>query len=67
MTTQLQLDKMTRDELESCIGDLEQEARELRAASERQKQRLTEAADLMAELGRIHNTPHAKYQFSTGN
>ena len=55
----------TRYELIARIRDLEAEVEELKRAPDRVK--LREAADLMAESGRIHNTPHAKYQWANGN
>jgi hypothetical protein len=67
MITQLQLNKMTREELEFCVYDLDEESGKLRATIEGQNRRLAEAADLMVDLGRIHDTPHAKHQWVTGN
>lgn len=52
-------------ELETTITDLRSEIEGLRLAPE-QRLRLEEAADLMAEQGRIHNTPHAKRQWIDG-
>ena len=60
------IDSMTHEDLIACIDNLEKETREMEATIEGQKQRLTEAADLMAELGRIHNTPHAKAEWLAG-
>ena len=55
----------TRYELIARIRDLEAKIEELKRAPDQRK--LREAANLMAELGRIHNTPHAKYQWILGN
>lgn len=52
-------------ELETTITALRSEIEELRLAPE-QRLRLEESADLMAEQGRIHNTPHAKRQWIDG-
>jgi hypothetical protein len=73
-------DSTTRSELIAYTTGLEDEIKELEAKIKDQKseienlalapqqlERLTEAADLMAELGRIHNTPHAKYRWISGN
>ena len=68
----------TRKELLVYISGLEDEVQELEIKIENQKlknlalapkqlDRLTDAADTMAELGRIHNTPHAKSQWISGN
>jgi hypothetical protein len=64
--------EFTRDELiaqihalELKVMDLTQKIEDLKSAPYMVK--LREAADLMAELGRIHNTPQAKYQWITGN
>jgi hypothetical protein len=54
------------EELETKIQDQKSEIENLTFAPQ-QLERLTEAADLMAELGRIHNTPHAKYRWISGN
>ena len=70
----------TRDELIACIQDQQeeigileskidakdQEIEDLALAPE-QLNRLAEAADLMANLGRIHDTPKAKADWIDGN
>jgi TolA-binding protein len=53
------------NKLESKIEDQEQQIYDLRLVPE-QKDRLREAADLMAELGRIHNTPGSKRTWIEG-
>jgi phage host-nuclease inhibitor protein Gam len=73
-------DATTREELIAQINDLDEEVQKLETKIEdqaleiedmrlvpAQRGRLMEAADLMAELGRIHNTPHAKFQWAKGN
>ena len=56
------------DELDSCISnkDLEKLVEELGAERQVLVTRLEQAADLMADAGRIHNTPHAKRQWIEG-
>lgn len=54
-------DKNTK--LADEVTDLENELDEHKGEQER----LEQAADLMAELGRIHNTPKAKYDWIHGN
>ncbi len=69
----------TRDELIERINDLDEEIQKLETKIEdqkleiaelsvapMQKERLVEAADLMADLGRIHNTPKAKLDWACG-
>ena len=73
-------DMTTREELIARVNDLDEEIQRLKAKIRKQKleiedlslapeqqERLEESADLMAELGRIHNTPHAKQQWTDGN
>ena len=55
----------TRYELIARIRDLEAKIEELKRAPDQRK--LRETANSMAELGRIHNTPHAEYQWILGN
>ena len=62
----------TRDELIAQIHrlnvEVEDQAQKIEElVSAPVKMKLREAADLMAELGRIHNTPHAKNQWIIGN
>ena len=52
--------------LETKIEDQNQEIEDLRLAPQ-MKERLSAAAELMASLGCIHNTPHAKAQWTNGN
>jgi hypothetical protein len=72
-------DSTTREELIAHIDTLEEEIEKLESESEDQKQeikalslapeqqnRLAQAADLMADLGRIHNTPYSKAQRMSG-
>lgn len=72
MTHTIITEATTRDELIAQIHKLQikvenqaQKIEELESAPHMMK--LREAADLMAELGRIHNTPHAKTQWIAGN
>ena len=51
--------------LETRVENQEQEIEDLSLAPE-QIDRLAEAADLMAELGKIHNTPAAKANWAAG-
>lgn len=73
-------DATTRKELISRLNDLDEEVQQLETKVEDQKQeiedlqlapnqinRLVEAADIFADLGRIHNTPTAKRQWIDGN
>lgn len=70
----------TREELIERINDLEEEVAVLETRNEDlsqqvedlslsydQKDRLEEAADLMADLGKIHNTPYAKRRWADGH
>ena len=54
------------ENLESKIDAKDQEIEDLALAPE-QRARLAEAADLMADMGRIHNTPKAKADWAAGN
>jgi len=62
----------TREDLISRISDLDEEISKLEAEIENlslfpaQRERLVEAADLMADAGRIHNTPIAKADWIAG-
>jgi phage host-nuclease inhibitor protein Gam len=73
-------DSTLREELIAYVNDLEDEVQRLEVKVEDQnqeiedlplapqiKERLSDAAELMAGLGRIHNTPHAKAQWINGN
>lgn len=74
------LENKSHDDLLALINDLDEERKQLRDSTEKAeeeacslkekvdalKSRLLEAADLMAESGRIHNTPHAKRQWIDG-
>jgi hypothetical protein len=51
--------------LETEVEDNRQEIADLTPAHE-QQDRLAEAADLMADLGRIHPTPQAKADWIAG-
>ena len=53
------------DKLESDIVDKNQQIENLRLTPG-QRERLSEAANLMADLGRIHNTPKAKADWAAG-
>ena len=72
-------DTTTREELIARVNDLDEEIQRLKAKIRKQKleiedlslapeqqERLEESAGLMAELGRIHNTLHAKQQWVNG-
>ena len=72
-------DSTTRDEMIARINDLDEEIQKLETKIEDQNQeiedlrlapdqklRLAEAADPMADLGRIHNTPMAKADWAAG-
>ena len=52
--------------LEERIGDKNSEIESLRMVPE-QRERLIQAADTMADLGRIHNTPACKAAWIDGN
>ena len=54
------------ENLDSELDARDQEIEDLRLAPEQQA-RLAEAADLMADLGRIHPTPKAKADWIDGN
>ena len=62
----------TREDLISRISDLDEEISKLEAEIENlslfpaQRERLVEAADLMADAGRIHSTPIAKADWIAG-
>ncbi len=63
----------TVEELTTEIEDLQEQLREEREANAQlqtdldgMRERLEEAADLMAETGRIFNTPYAKRQWVEG-
>ncbi len=73
-------DSTLREELISYVNDLEEEVQRLEFEIEDQsreiedlhlaplmKERLSDAAELMVSLGRVHNTPHAKAQWINGN
>lgn len=72
-------DSTTRADLIERVNDLDDEAQQLETKIEvqaieieslslapEQRARLAEAADLMADLGRIHNTPYAKSEWASG-
>jgi hypothetical protein len=58
-----ELEDMSRDELLDKVEELELDLKEANADIEKLTAKLEEAADVMAESGRIHSTPHAKYQW----
>ena len=60
---EIQQDEINR--LETRIEDQNQEISDLSLVPE-QRARLAEAADLMAELGKIHDTPAAKTTWASG-
>ena len=73
-------DATTREELIAWVNDLDEEVQKLETSVEdknqeiedlrlapKQRERLEEAADEWAAWGRIHNTPHAKAQWISGN
>ena len=74
------LKNKSHDDLLALVNDLDEERKQLRDSAEKAEEescslrekvdalesRLLEAADLMAEQGRIHNTPHAKRQWING-
>ena len=74
------LESKGHDDLLALINDLDEERKQLRGSAEEAEEetcslrekvdalesRLLEAADLMAEQGRIHNTPHAKRHWIDG-
>ena len=73
-------DATTREELIARVNDLDEEVQKLETSVEdknqeiedlrlapKQRERLEEAADEWAAWGRIHNTPHAKAQWISGN
>ena len=73
-------DATTREELIARVNDLDEEVQKLKTSVEdknqeiedlrlapKQRERLEEAADEWAAWGRIHNTPHAKAQWISGN
>jgi hypothetical protein len=53
-------------QLETRIEDKNSEIESLRMVPE-QRERLIQAADMMADLGRIHNTPACKAAWIDGN
>jgi phage host-nuclease inhibitor protein Gam len=72
-------DMTTREELIARVNDLDEEVSRLETEVEdnrqeiadltpahEQQDRLAEAADLMADLGRIHPTPQAKADWIAG-
>ena len=63
-------DSTLREEMIAYVNDLEEKVQRLETKIEDQnqeKERLSAAAELMASLGCIHNTPHAKAQWTNGN
>jgi hypothetical protein len=73
-------DSTTRDELIARIDDLDEEVARLEtqareqaqeiedlSLTREQKDRLEEAAEMMAAAGRIHPTPYAKRRWAEGN
>jgi hypothetical protein len=62
---QLEVQQYEIERLETRIEDQNQEISDLSLAPE-QMNRLAEAADVMADLGRIHNTPSAKANWASG-
>ena len=72
-------DSTTREELIAHVNDLEEEVQQLETRIEdknseikslrmapEQLERLVRAADMMADLGRIHNTPACKLAWVNG-
>jgi len=58
-----ELEAMTEDELRDKVEELESELSEAYRTIAGVTERLEMAADVMAQTRRIHNTPHAKYQW----
>ena len=54
------------NELEDKIEDLSEEVQEAEAEAKKYRERLEEAADILAESGHITNTPYAKRKWIEG-